>query len=48
VTARLPGLAPFAAYPTLRLPVSGAEVAISAGLLVCALLPFADRRGIEP
>ncbi len=47
LTARLAGLAPFAAYPTLRLSLSGGEVALTAGLLACALLPFADRRGIE-
>jgi hypothetical protein len=31
----------------LRLPLAAPELAVSAGLLACALLPFADRRGIE-
>jgi energy-coupling factor transport system permease protein len=44
---RAAGLAPFAAYPALRAPVSAGQVGVTAALLVCALLPFADRRGIE-
>jgi energy-coupling factor transport system permease protein len=45
--ARIAGLAPFEAYPSLRAPVGGGTVALAAGLLVCALAPFVDRRGIE-
>jgi energy-coupling factor transport system permease protein len=47
IGSRIANLAPFHAYPTLRGPVSGGEGLVVAGLLVCALLPFADRRGIE-
>jgi energy-coupling factor transport system permease protein len=47
IAARVAGLAPFAAYPSLRAPVSPAELALAAALAACALLPFADRRGIE-
>jgi energy-coupling factor transport system permease protein len=46
--ARVGNLAPFAAYPALRVPLTAGEVAVSVGLLACALLPFADRRGVEP
>jgi energy-coupling factor transport system permease protein len=47
VTTRVAGLAPFAAYPVLKAPLSGGQAGISAGLVVGALLPFVDRRGIE-
>lgn len=47
VVARLAGVADFAAYPSLSAPVGAAEVAVALGLVVVALLPFADRRGIE-
>jgi energy-coupling factor transport system permease protein len=36
----------FAAYPRFVAPVGGSELALAAALLVAALLPFADRRGI--
>ncbi|HTX32618.1 MAG TPA: energy-coupling factor transporter transmembrane component T [Solirubrobacteraceae bacterium] len=45
--ARIAGSTPFRAYPTLRAPVSADELAVSVAILVCALAPFADRRGIE-
>jgi energy-coupling factor transport system permease protein len=45
--ARLAGVAPFAAYPSLRAPVGPAEVALAVALIAVALAPFADRRGIE-
>jgi energy-coupling factor transport system permease protein len=38
----------FAAYPALVAPVDGPRVLLAATLCACALLPFADRRGIEP
>lgn len=41
------GLAPFSAYPALRVPVTLGEVALALALLICAWAPFADRRGIE-
>jgi energy-coupling factor transport system permease protein len=47
VLARLAGLEPFAAYPALRAPLPLGEIALAAALVGCALLPFADRRGIE-
>jgi energy-coupling factor transport system permease protein len=47
VAARLAGVASFAAYPSLHAPVGPAEAALAVALIVVALLPFADRRGIE-
>jgi hypothetical protein len=41
------GLVPFTSDPALHAPVRSGGLAVAAGLLVCALLPFADRRGIE-
>jgi energy-coupling factor transport system permease protein len=38
----------FTAYPLLSAPLDGARLALAAALAVCALLPFADRWGIEP
>jgi energy-coupling factor transport system permease protein len=47
VGSRLAGLETFSSDPVLRGPVSAGGLAVAFGLLVCALLPFADRRGIE-
>lgn len=47
IAAPLAGLEPFTAYPVLRAPLGAGELAVSAALLICALLPFSDRRGIE-
>lgn len=47
VGVRVFGLAPFQAYPSLRAPIGASQVAGAAALLAVALLPFADRRGIE-
>jgi energy-coupling factor transport system permease protein len=47
VTARVAGVAPFDAYPTLHAPVHGPELLTAAVLLASALVPFTDRRGIE-
>ena len=47
VLARAADLAPFRAYPSLRMPVGVSTVGVALALLACALLPFADRRGIE-
>jgi energy-coupling factor transport system permease protein len=44
--AAIGGWQTFEAYPRLVVPVSGAEVALAAALVLVALLPFADRRGI--
>lgn len=48
IGGRVAGLVPFSSDPALHAPVLAGGVAVAAGLLVCALLPFADRRGIEP
>ena len=44
---RVFGLAPFRAYPSLHAPIGVSQLVSAAALLVIALLPFADRRGIE-
>jgi energy-coupling factor transport system permease protein len=36
----------FDAYPRLDVPLTGATWAATAALVLCALLPFADRRGV--
>jgi energy-coupling factor transport system permease protein len=46
IAARLGGLVPFRAYPSLRGPIDAGQLALVAALLVVALLPFADRRGV--
>lgn len=47
VGGRVAGLERFSSDPALHAPVSPGGLAVAAGLLVCALLPFADRRGVE-
>jgi energy-coupling factor transport system permease protein len=47
VVTRVAGLAPFRAYPALDAPVRWGELALAVALIACALVPFADRRGIE-
>src|SRR5262249_55597784 len=47
IGARVAGLAPFSSDPTLHAPVGAGTIAVAVALVVCALLPFADRRGIE-
>jgi energy-coupling factor transport system permease protein len=47
VVARAAGVAEFAAYPSLSAPVGAPELALATAIVVVALLPFADRRGIE-
>jgi energy-coupling factor transport system permease protein len=44
--ARWVPLAPFSAYPSLRAPAGAMPLAAAAALLVCALAPFLDRRGL--
>lgn len=46
VIAKASGMAAFAAYPALRAPVGRGEIVLVLGLVVCALLPFASRRGV--
>jgi energy-coupling factor transport system permease protein len=45
--ARIGGLASFAPYPRIHLALGAAEVALSAAIVLVALAPFADRRGIQ-
>jgi energy-coupling factor transport system permease protein len=47
VGARLAGVADFGAYPRLSASVGATEVALTFALVLAALAPFADRRGIE-
>lgn len=47
VSTKAADLAPFNAYPALHLPVTTTELVVAAAMLACALLPFADRRGVE-
>jgi energy-coupling factor transport system permease protein len=44
---RAGGLAAFSAYPTLHASVTPGGLAATAGLVACAVAPFANRRGIE-
>jgi energy-coupling factor transport system permease protein len=46
IAARVGDLVPFAAYPALRVPTGVGVCTVSAALMACALLPFANRRGI--
>ena len=47
IGARAGGLEPFRAYPARHAPLPPGEWALAAALLACALLPFAERRGID-
>lgn len=47
IGARALGLVPFRAYPLLHSPAGPGVLAVAAALIAVALLPFADRRGIE-
>ena len=44
--ARLLGVAPFEAYPQTLAPIGAAEWVLCAALVLVALAPFADRRGV--
>jgi energy-coupling factor transport system permease protein len=46
IGGRVSGLVGFSAYPSLSVATGFHVVAVSAAILVCALAPFADRRGI--
>jgi energy-coupling factor transport system permease protein len=48
VAAEIAGAEAFAAYPSFEAPVGGQQLLLCAALALCILLPFADRRGIEP
>jgi energy-coupling factor transport system permease protein len=47
IVIRVFGLARFQAYPSLHAHVGVSQLASAAALLALALLPFADRRGID-
>jgi energy-coupling factor transport system permease protein len=47
VGAAVAGIGTFAAYPALRAPVGAGEAVLAVLIVVVALAPFADRRGIE-
>jgi energy-coupling factor transport system permease protein len=46
VVARVMGWGAFSAYPLLRAPAGARTLELAALLVVAALAPFADRRGI--
>lgn len=48
LVGRLTNVASFAAYPQLDMPLNFGTLALCASLLAAILLPFCDRRGIEP
>jgi energy-coupling factor transport system permease protein len=48
VFARVAGVAAFSAYQSLHMSSGAGAVALAGALVVCALVPFGDRRGIEP
>lgn len=47
IIAGAAGWAPLTAYPSLHAPAGLAQLAVAVAIVVCALAPFADRRGIE-
>jgi energy-coupling factor transport system permease protein len=48
ISAHVAGTDGFDAYPSFTAPVGPQQLGLCAVLVACALLPFADRRGIEP
>jgi energy-coupling factor transport system permease protein len=48
VLGRLGDAASFQAYPLVHMPVTAGTLALCAALIAAILLPFADRRGIDP
>jgi energy-coupling factor transport system permease protein len=48
VLGRLSGAAPFTAYPMVHMSVGAGTIVLCATLLAAVLLPFCDRRGIDP
>jgi energy-coupling factor transport system permease protein len=47
IGARVAGLVPFSAYPTLHVPAGAGVTGVAGALVLVALLPFADRRGLS-
>jgi energy-coupling factor transport system permease protein len=48
ILGRVGGAASFDAYPLVHMPVTAATGALCIALIAAILLPFADRRGIDP
>lgn len=48
IAAHVAGTEAFEAYPSFEAPLGGRQLGLCAVLAACLLLPFADRRGIEP
>jgi energy-coupling factor transport system permease protein len=48
ILGRLTGAASFQAYPLVHMPVTAGTLVLCAALIAAILLPFADRRGIDP
>jgi hypothetical protein len=48
IVARVSGLVPMQAYPTLHVPIDAGVLGVAIAVPVLALIPFADRRGIGP
>jgi energy-coupling factor transport system permease protein len=48
VAGRLTDAASFTAYPAVGVTVAGSTLALAGALIAATLLPFCDRRGIEP
>jgi energy-coupling factor transport system permease protein len=48
LAGRLGGAASFEAYPTLHMPIGAGTLALGVALILAVLLPFGDRRGIDP
>jgi energy-coupling factor transport system permease protein len=47
IVSRLPGVAPFEAYPALHGPIQPSQLLLAVALLAASLVPFADRRGVR-
>jgi energy-coupling factor transport system permease protein len=47
IAARVTPAAAFSAYPVLSVAAGPGALALAAGLVACALAPFADRRGLR-
>lgn len=48
LAGRLAGIATFVAYPQIEMSLDAATLALCGALLAAVLLPFCDRRGIDP
>ncbi|HLB21555.1 MAG TPA: energy-coupling factor transporter transmembrane component T [Solirubrobacteraceae bacterium] len=48
IVGRLTGVAAFSCYPRIEMPAAAGTLALSVALIAATLLPFCDRRGIDP